>query len=282
VGLFVGAGVCFFCFFFSLLLIAARRGRRVKEDKQEESLESQVPLDKNEAYQKSDALNPYPPSPPPGILHTNNSRRQGGLYLPDQENSTHGGTSIGDPEFTHVSSVDMASTDDGSESFVDQTRSLNMAISKDMLGGASEVPKNRNPLISRMGASLTPHLVLSSSSDDGDSPPVPPTRKMVGGFYRLDDDDEESSDDDVLVQGGDDARHQAQEFTPDTLWNPDDTEEDGDDVEKGSVFSDEPSSSSSGSQKQQLPVPPELKDSPRRKARKANSRSILSGSMAGL
>lgn len=240
-----------------------------------------------------DSLSPDPVPPPPGILHHNNGARSAAPRAQTQnfhplvdDDYSAPGTSIGDPELTLISSVDMGSMD-GSESFVDQNRSISLTISKDMLGGTSEVPKNRNAVLSRLGASLTPVALhsSSSSSDDGDSPPEPSSRKK-NGFYELRDDGEDDKEllreiPDIPEPFEHEAAHH-EEFAPDTAWDPDDSNaEEGTDTDTQDMFKQDRKSplnqddSNGGSQ---LPVPPELKDSKKRKPRSSTPRNVLGGS----
>lgn len=282
-GLYIGAGVFCFGLLLFVLVFAARRRRKVEEEVQAMNDSTDVCSPPNkDGIGNHESLNLPPPVPPPGILYHNSPRAAPQMQsdqfysLPDDYSAQ--GTevvSVGEADLTMISSVDLNSLDDGSESFVDQTRTLNQAISKDMLGGSSEVPKNRNPLFSRLGASLTPHLVRSSSSsDDGDSQPRRSSRKSGDGFHNLDDDssDEEFFLDAELAEPR--RSKQPEEFREDPSWDPDDAEEEG---ENGKIFSKRKARHDTSEGSAQLPMPPELTDSSRRKPRPSTPRGVLGG-----
>lgn len=280
-GIYIGAAACGVCLLLLMLLFVAKRRRRVEE----ESKEVTATDTKAGGLHSLDSLHPQPVPPPPGILlhnsnpHTSPRAQSRGFHsLPDDDYSAPG-TSIGDPDLTLVSSVDMGSTD-GSDSFVDYTRTVSLTISKDMLGGSSEVPRNRNAVLSRLGATLTPALVLSSSSDDGDSPPSPATRKK-SGFQRLIDDEDDGTDEELLLEIPNTSETvNPEDFAPDAEWDPDDSEVGEDGEEEGAnmfkkrsspVCVDDPEADI------QLPMPPELKNSTRRKPRSSTPRNVLGG-----
>ena len=278
-GLYIGAAAGGFCVLLLLFLFIAKK-RRQEGDAAAEVKDLDLVEQPKGGLHTLDSLHPEPMPPPPGILHNNSphtaTRAQSRLFhsLTDDDFSAPG-TSIGDPDLTLISSVDMGSMD-GSESFVDQNRTLSLTISKDMLGGSSEVPKNLNAVLSRLGASLTPDLPASSSTDDGDAPPSPPAKRK-DGFYRLPDDEDDGTDEELMLEIPDTFQHE--DFAPDTEWDPDDTEE-GEELDTQDMFRDRKSPVNVDDPEGglQFPVPPELKDSTRRKPKSSTPRSVLGGS----
>eukprot|EP00977_Amphora_coffeiformis_P023383 scaffold13191_cov178-Amphora_coffeaeformis.AAC.4 len=287
-GVYIGAAAGGFCMLLLLFLFIVKKRRREDQVASEEVKDLELAEQPKGGLHTLDSLNPQPVMPPPGILHNTSPRTgpraQSRLFhsLPEDDYSAPG-TSIGDPDLTLISSVDMGSMD-GSESFVDQNRNLSFTISKDMLGGSSEVPKNRNAVLSRLGASLAPDPLplASSSSDDGDAPPSPPARTK-DGFYELQDDEDDGTDEELMLGIPDTFQHE--DFAPDTEWDPDDTDE-GEDLDTKDMFRDRksPVNVDDSEVGLQLPIPPELKDGTQRKPRSSTPRSVLgeSGKLASV
>ena len=287
IGIFVGAVACGLCLLLLVFLFVSKRRRRVEEETKDGSLEIREVTAKDTkegGLHSLDSLHPQPVPPPPGILHNNSphtgARAQSRLFhsLPDDDYSAPG-TSIGDPDLSLIASVDMGSTD-GSESFVDHNRSLTVNISKDMLGGSSEVPRNRNAVLSRLGATLTPALILSSSSDDGDRPPSPPTQKSKTGFRRMRTDEEDGTDEELLLEIPPQPVN-TEDFSPDAEWDPDDSEVGVGTADVNDMFKDRrsPVCVDDPEADVKLPLPPELKNNnTRRKPRSGTPRNVLGGS----
>lgn len=286
IGIYIGAVACGLCLLLLVFLFVSKRRRRVEEETKDASLEIREVTAKDTkegGLHSLDSLHPQPVPPPPGILHNNSphtgARAQSRLFhsLPDDDYSAPG-TSIGDPDLSLIASVDMGSTD-GSESFVDHNRSLTVNISKDMLGGSSEVPRNRNAVLSRLGATLTPALILSSSSDDGDTPPSPPAQKKTTGFRRMRTDEEDGTDEELLLEIPPQPAN-PEDFAPDTEWDPDDSEVGAGAEDVNDMFKDRrsPVSVDDPEADVKLPMPPELKNNTRRKPRSGTPRNVLGGS----
>jgi hypothetical protein len=288
VGIYVAAagGVCLVLAL--LILLAAKRRRDEEEDAAIEV--KGVSLDDDDSYEAPqggalgarDSLLPGPP--PPGILHMNTPRSRAAHpafhAMHDDDNDSLRSASVGD--LTLISSVDMQSdmqSNDGSESFVDQNHFLSLNISKDMLGGSSEVPRNRNSsVLARLGMSMTPFSLRSASTDDDDEGSKAPQQPRQRDFVPLPDDpDDDGSDQRLLLEIANQDAIITEDFAPDNHWNPDDTEEENDLIFEDSIS---PVKEIMEGQRTptQLPLPPELKDSLRRKPRAITPRNMLAES----